>query len=134
MDINRLLNNYGLFEQWGTVVLHTPITQWHNRVAHFSCVNVCYHDNLHQRSLALIWRCWKLAKATLTFLARGRHHIINFGPLWQCLSTRGIVHPRVYQNFPGVYELDGVYRGVPDVCSSKTVNCPTYVFCTSAVS
>jgi len=34
---------------------------------------------------------------------------------YQCLSTRCIVHPRVYQNFPGVY------RGVPDVCSSRTV-------------
>jgi len=28
----------------------------------------------------------------------------------QCLSTGCIVHPRVYQNFPGVYHWDGVYQ------------------------
>jgi len=55
------------------------------------------------------------------------------GSLDQCLSTGCIVHTRVYQNFPGVYQLHSVYRGVPDVCSSKTVNCPTYIFCSSAV-
>ena len=55
------------------------------------------------------------------------------GYLEQCLSTGCIVHPRVYQNFPGVYQLHGVYRGVPDVCSSKTVNCSAYVLCSSAV-
>jgi len=37
--------------------------------------------------------------------------------LEQCLSTGCIVHPRVYQNFPGVYHRDGVYRGVRGVCS-----------------
>jgi len=36
--------------------------------------------------------------------------------LAQCLSTGRVVHPRVYQNFPGVYQLDGVYRGVPYMC------------------
>ena len=30
--------------------------------------------------------------------------------LEQCLSTWCIVHPRVYQNFPGVYHRDGVYQ------------------------
>jgi len=41
--------------------------------------------------------------------------------LHQCLSTGCIVHPRVYQNFPGVYHCDGVYRGVPGVCSWRTI-------------
>jgi len=52
--------------------------------------------------------------------------------LLQCLSIGCIVHPRVYQNFPEVYQLDGVHRGVPDVCSSRTVKLlSTYVLCSS---
>ena len=49
----------------------------------------------------------------------------NDGPSWvgpnQCLSTGCIVHPRVYQNFPGVYHRGGMYRGIPDVYSIRTV-------------
>ena len=33
----------------------------------------------------------------------------------------GVSYPRMYQNFPKVDLLDGVYRGVPCVCSSRTV-------------
>ena len=39
----------------------------------------------------------------------------NMNVLKRCLSTGCVVQPRVYQNFPGVY------RGVPDVCYSRTV-------------
>jgi len=42
----------------------------------------------------------------------------------QCFSTGCIVHTKVYQNFPGVYHRDGVYRSVPDVCSPRTVTSP----------
>jgi len=45
----------------------------------------------------------------------------NGGFVEQCLSTGCIVHPSVYQNFPRVYQLDGVRMGLPDVCSSRTV-------------
>jgi len=41
--------------------------------------------------------------------------------LEQCLSTGCIVHPRVYQDFPGVFQPDGVCRGVPDVCFARKI-------------
>jgi len=50
--------------------------------------------------------------------------------LAQCLLTQWILHPRVYQNFPGVYQLDGVYQ----LCAlQEQPHCPTYVLCSSAV-
>ena len=38
------------------------------------------------------------------------HSLVTDISLEQCLSTGCIVHPRVYQNFLGVYHCDGVYQ------------------------
>jgi len=61
--------------------------------------------------LLVLLRRWVRCK--LSFSSRG--------VLDQCLSTGCVVHPKVYQNFPWVYHCDGMYRGVPDVCSSRIV-------------
>jgi len=45
----------------------------------------------------------------------GPHDKAATTALKQCLSTGCIVHPKVCQNFSGVYDRGGVYRGVPDV-------------------
>ena len=92
---------------------------------------VCHHTRLARKRLPPVERRHRALRRWRVIVVKPLVRIV--GSLDQCLSTGCIVHTRVYQNFPGVYQLHSVYRGVPDVCSSKTVNCPTYILCSSAV-
>ena len=81
---------------------------------HAKCyVNLSVSSNFENDGLCTVFPLRKFHTVQMFPLMRMqlRNHVD------QCLSTGCIVHPRVYQNFLGVYHCDGLYRGVPGVCS-----------------